>query len=58
MYNFLGIVNEFLSANIFKIFGRITYGIFLIHSIVQLYKCGSAKLPMSFSNINAVSLDQ
>ncbi|KAG5898775.1 hypothetical protein JTB14_010985 [Gonioctena quinquepunctata] len=49
-----GIINDFLSAHIFKVLGRITYAIFLIHSIVQLYKCGSAKLPMSFSDINSL----
>ncbi|XP_074031574.1 nose resistant to fluoxetine protein 6 [Leptinotarsa decemlineata] len=49
-----GVMNDFLSAHIFKVLSRITYGIFLIHSIVQLYKCGSAKVPMSFSDVNAI----
>ncbi|CAH1155908.1 unnamed protein product [Phaedon cochleariae] len=54
MNGYGGIVNDFLSAHVFKILGRITYGIFLIHSILQLYKCGSAKLSMAFSNVNVI----
>ncbi|KAJ8977936.1 hypothetical protein NQ317_017404 [Molorchus minor] len=49
-----GIVNEVMSASVFQVLGRITYAIFLIHSPVQLYKNGSAKAPLTFSNVNVV----
>nr|CAI5824425.1 unnamed protein product [Callosobruchus analis] len=55
MNGYGGMLNDFLSAHIFKALSRITYGIFLLHSIIQLYKCGTAKEPMTFSNVNAVS---
>lgn len=51
-----GIINDFLSAHIFKVLGRITYGIYLLHSIVQLYKNAAGKAPLTFSNMNVVSL--
>ncbi|XP_030761631.1 nose resistant to fluoxetine protein 6-like [Sitophilus oryzae] len=54
MFNSGGILQEFLSAYIFKVLGRLTYGMFLIHSIVQVYKGGSSKVSSHFSNFNAI----
>ncbi|KAJ8945118.1 hypothetical protein NQ318_001583 [Aromia moschata] len=52
MHGYGGIINDFLSAQAFQVLGRITYGIFLIHSMMQLYKDGSGKASMTFSNVN------
>ncbi|KAJ8920095.1 hypothetical protein NQ315_011750, partial [Exocentrus adspersus] len=54
MHGYGGIVNDFLSAHVFRVLGRITYAIFLLHSIVQLYKNAAGKAPLTFSNMNVI----
>ncbi|RZC34464.1 nose resistant to fluoxetine protein 6-like, partial [Asbolus verrucosus] len=45
-----GIVNDFLSSFIFRVLGRISYGIFLLHMVLLIFKNAANKMPIYFSN--------
>ncbi|XP_044271288.1 nose resistant to fluoxetine protein 6-like [Tribolium madens] len=49
-----GIINDFLSAFAFRVLGRISYGCFLLHLILQLFKNGANKMPIYFSNFSTI----
>lgn len=51
-----GFINAFLSSFIFRVLGRISYGCFLLHLILQLFKNGAYKMPIYFSNFTTVSV--
>lgn len=50
-----GFINSFLSLHFFKIVGRISYSVFLVHMSFQYLKNGATKLPAYFSNLDLVS---
>ncbi|KAJ3643262.1 hypothetical protein Zmor_025986 [Zophobas morio] len=54
IHGYGGIVNEFLSMFVFRVLGRISYGMFLLHLILQLFKNGANKMPIYFSNFTAI----
>ncbi|CAH0555457.1 unnamed protein product [Brassicogethes aeneus] len=49
-----GIINDIMSAHFFRVLSRISYSVFLFHTIVQLYIGGNMKVPIYFSNFNAI----
>lgn len=51
-----GIINQILGSLIFRVLGRISYAIFLLHLLLQLFKNGANKMPIYFSNFTTVIL--
>lgn len=51
-----GLVNTFLSLNIFQPLGRLSYCVYLIHGLVQLYHFGSLKTNYYAGDVDIVSL--
>ncbi|XP_015840383.2 nose resistant to fluoxetine protein 6 isoform X1 [Tribolium castaneum] len=49
-----GLINDFLSSFVFRVLGRISYGCFLLHLILQIFKNGANKMPIYFSNFAAI----
>lgn len=49
---FSGPVNSFLSWNLFQPLAKLSYNVYLLHGIVQLYRIGNLR-----TNINAGDLD-
>ncbi|XP_044255130.1 nose resistant to fluoxetine protein 6-like [Tribolium madens] len=47
-----GFVNDILSLHVFRILGRLGYGIFLFHMCFQFLKDGSGQMPAYFSNFH------
>nr|CAI5859350.1 unnamed protein product [Callosobruchus analis] len=50
-----GLINEFLSMKLFKVLVRMSYSVYLVHFIVNIYFAGIKKHAEEFSNINIVS---
>jgi peptidoglycan/LPS O-acetylase OafA/YrhL len=50
-----GPINDFLSCFMFRVLGRLSYGVFLLHLILQLFKNAANKTPIYFSNFTTVS---
>ncbi|KAF7284842.1 hypothetical protein GWI33_021485 [Rhynchophorus ferrugineus] len=49
-----GFVNDFLSCQLFRILGKISYGMYLLHMGVQYMTSGAAKTPSYFSDFTSL----
>ncbi|KAJ3658525.1 hypothetical protein Zmor_010259 [Zophobas morio] len=52
VHGYGGFVNDILSLHVFRILGRVGYGVFLFHMCFQFLKDGSAKTPAYFSDFH------
>ncbi|KAL1509152.1 hypothetical protein ABEB36_003936 [Hypothenemus hampei] len=49
-----GPINQFLSLHFFRVLGKISYGMYLLHMGVQYMMSGAAKLPGYFSDFSSI----
>lgn len=49
-------INYILSLHLFKVLGRISYGMYLLHMGAQYLMSGAAKNPHYFSDFSSVTI--